>query len=311
MPPATPRSGQPVGAYGIAVPPAPFAPRLNAVDDAAPHWTFTVEPENAAPPSSQGATTDLAVSGALAPVTFDVDDDGARTATVTIVGGTLAANAATQSARFLHRGPVDGERLVHPALTALGALAAHWAGQVALHAGGVLIDGQVWGILAGRSHGKSTTLAALAAAGLPVLTDDLLVIDHDLRAHAGPRCVDLRSSSVELFPSAVQVDAVPGRRSRHRVGLDPVPATAPIAGFLTLTWDDTTGRTPVSPADRLSLVATASTSRGMPLNPKLFLELATLPSFVVHRPQRLDALDATVELIASLDGRSGGAGARM
>lgn len=290
---ATPAASETLGAYGIAVPPALFAPRLNALPAATPRWSFDLEPPtNDVPPDAGGLDHRTTVTL-----------DGSH-ASATLLAGTLRADGDRRAATLTPYAPIDGERLVHPTLAALGAFAAHWANRAALHAGAVLVDGAAWAVLAGRFHGKSTTLAALDQAGLPVLTDDLLVIDDTLAAHAGPRCLDLRDTSAALFPEAAQVDDHPDRRERFRLALQPVPPTAPLAGFLTLGWDDATGLTPVKPADRLNLIASSATLRGIVINPRLLLDLATRPSYVLHRPQQLDSLGATIELVRSLGSRS-------
>lgn len=311
-------SGELRGAYGLAVPPDVFAPRLNAIAASSPSWTFDITPGDRPFGSGDQVTAPASGREPLGPAQDEVPVDletsfrtqvvfDGRTAEAKLLVGTLYADADSRTATFAPDAPFDGERLIHPTLATLAVLAAHWSGDVGLHAGAVVVDGNAWGILAARGHGKSTTLAALATAGFPVIADDLLVITPDLQVHAGPRCVDLRRSSAEQYPAAVPVDAYAGRRTRYRLPLDPVSATTPLAGFIALAWDDATGLAPIRTADRLSLVAGAATIRGARANPRLMLDLATLPSFVLHRPKRLDALGATVKLIASVNQRRRGA----
>lgn len=287
-------SSLPVGAYGLALPTDLFpAARLNALRPDAERWTVTRRPIDAASDPHRGDPIgDVPVLGES-----EVDAD---TAWVQVAGTKLEIDRASRSARLLARPDVSPERFVHPCLAPLAIAAAHWQKRVPLHASAVIVDGQAWGILAERGDGKTTTVAALDQAGHGVITDDLLVVDADLQAHAGPRCVDLRASSTELFPGAVRVDDYPSRE-RYRLTPGPVPATVPLAGFIRLLWSEhRLGLTPISPGDRIPLIGSAISMGGPLANPGLVLDLAALPCFALERPRGLDSLQASVEAIASL-----------
>lgn len=272
---------------------------MNLMSDAAERWTVTRAPfEPASDPHGDGDVGSVPVLGES-----EVDD---QTAQVLVAGTRLEIDRATRSATLFARDDVSPERLVHPCLAPLAIAASHWAGRVPLHASAVIVDGRAWALLAERGDGKTTTVAALEQAGHGVVTDDLLVVDADLQAHAGPRCVDLRRSSAEAFPGAVRVDDYP-TRERYRLTPGPVPAAVPLAGFVRLLWSEhRQGLTPIRAVDRLPLIGAAISMGGPLANPGLVLDLAALPVFALERPRDLSTLAASVDAIASL----GSAGAR-
>lgn len=195
--------------------------------------------------------------------------------------------------------PVSDEILAHPMFASVGVCAAHWRGDTPLHAGGVLLDGRVWAVLGDKQSGKSTTMAECASRGLPVLADDLLVITPGLIAHAGPRAIDLRGSSADRYPQALEVqDSV--MRERFRLPLDDAPPTAPLAGVITLAWGDAIGLSPVPVIDRIGLLADAYALWEDAAAPRTLLDLAQLPFFELTRPQELSALPATVDALLTL-----------
>ena len=93
----------------------------------------------------------------------------------------------------------------------------------------------------------------LRERGIPILTDDLLVIS-GATALAGPRCLDLRKSAAEHFASGRYLGVV-GTRERWRVDLDAVPPETPFAGWVLLDWAPTIGFRAPPPAERLSALA--------------------------------------------------------
>lgn len=293
-PDQTTASNSRYGAYGMALSSGVFPEiRLNALSSSAAPWTVLrreIDPES--DPHGDAPIGDEPVLGES-----EVDD---RAAQAQVAGTRLEIDRDARTATIRARVDVSPERLVHPVLAPIGIAVAHWSGHVPLHASAVIVEGRAWAILADRGDGKTTTVAALERAGHGVVTDDLLIVDRELQAHAGPRCVDLRASSVELFPEAERVDDYP-TRERYRLTPGPVPATVPLAGFVRLLWSEHRSElSPIRPADRLGLLG-ASISMGGPLaNPALVLELAALPAFALERRKGLDSLDFSVEAVASL-----------
>lgn len=144
-----------------------------------------------------------------------------------------------------------------------------------------------------REAGKSTLMAALAAEGVPVLSDDLVVCDVD-GTHAGPRCIDLRDE-----PPA------PSRRvrgwTRWRITLDGSPCRAPLGGWIFLDWDADRPRLErLLPAELLVRLAAVRSLSGMASDASLLLELAARPAWRLCRPKDLSRLPDAVGLLRSL-----------
>jgi hypothetical protein len=108
------------------------------------------------------------------------------------------------------------DELIHPYLGAAASVFSRWCGREVYHAGAFVCGGLAWAVVGGREAGKSSLLAALAARGLPVLSDDLVVTDGH-QAFCGPRTIDLR----RLAPgTTAPVTPVRGA-SRWRLALPP------------------------------------------------------------------------------------------
>jgi hypothetical protein len=127
--------------------------------------------------------------------------------------------------------------IVHPYLATTAITAAHWRGFNSFHAGAFLLDGRAWGILGARGTGKSTLLAALHMKGIPILTDDLLIIGKQMTAFAGPRCIDLRRETAEALDAGEYIGVV-GTRERWRLPVGSVGAEAQFGGWIWPAWDE-------------------------------------------------------------------------
>lgn len=270
------------GAYGLSLKgdrarAAAFGP----VDRAAPSWEIAVRLDAGdARPEQAGSSSERVVI-MLSELEWALCD------------------RAHQRVTFHLDRPVSDEILAHPMFAAVGVCAAHWRGDTPLHAGGVVLAGHAWAILGDKQRGKSTTMAECAARGLAVLADDLLVVTPDLRAHAGPRAVDLRGSSAARYPEAVAVeDSV--MRERFRLPLPDAPPHAPLAGIVTLAWGPEVALTPVPVVDRIGLLADAYALWEDAAAPRTLLELAHLPFYELARPQELASLPATIDALMSL-----------
>jgi hypothetical protein len=222
------------------------------------------------------------------------DSVGEAQATLALVDGEYALIKRRQrSATFLARSSRDDGRLVHPFLTAIGAIFALWHGHEALHGGAFVHDGGAWGLIGEREAGKSSMLAALATAGEPILTDDLLVVAGD-RAFAGPRCVDLRPSAPAALALDGRTEPVRGGE-RRRLRLGPVEPELPLRGLIFLAWGRDLELRPLAPSERLERL---SPERCIPgTDPTRLLDLLRLPAWLLQRPHGWSSLEPAVELL--------------
>ncbi|HEY2652302.1 MAG TPA: hypothetical protein VGI50_10300 [Solirubrobacteraceae bacterium] len=216
--------------------------------------------------------------------------------------GSLVIDRQSRTSTFtMHNPPSDAE-LAHPYLSATAAIAARWEGWQSFHAGAFVVGEAVWGILGEREVGKSSLLAALAALGADVMTDDLLVL-REGKVLAGPRCIDLREGSARALGAGVTIGSV-GTRERWRLKLDPVAPELPLAGWITLEWGEDESFHQVAPGERFLRLVDNLTVVLEPPDPPTVLELASLPMVTLRRPRRLDTLARTAEsLVTHLGGR--------
>lgn len=196
--------------------------------------------------------------------------------------------------------PLTPDLLAHPYLGPVATLFNRWAGREAFHGGAVVLDGRAWVLSGPRTAGKSTLLAALAADGVPVLTDDILVLDDHAVAYAGPRCLDLRQPLPDR-PLAVR----PVRNgSRWRIALPPLAPRIPLGGWFFLTWGTKLELAPLTAPELLARLAAGRSWRHLPSDPTALLALAILPAWSLTRPATWTTLTPTCRLIRStiLDG---------
>ncbi len=106
--------------------------------------------------------------------------------------GAVCIDRARGLATFFLPTAPTAAALLHPHLAGVAAVSSHWRDQQSFHAGAFVAGNGVWGVLGEKGFGKSTMLAALDRAGVPVLCDDVLVLDGQT-AFAGPRSIDLRA----------------------------------------------------------------------------------------------------------------------
>jgi hypothetical protein len=189
--------------------------------------------------------------------------------------------------------------LVHPHLASVAVVSAHWVGRESFHAGGFVVNGQVWGVLGDRYAGKSSFLALLALAGIPVLCDDVLILDKTT-ALAGPRSIDLRATAAQHLGVGEPL-GVMGTRERWRLTLAPVNPEVPLAGWVSLCWDDQTEVHRPRGADRLRLLGSHRGSSLYPSGPAGLIDLSGLPFLQLCRPPRWDrAEEAMYRLLDAL-----------
>jgi len=209
-------------------------------------------------------------------------------------GGRLVLDRRARTASFETPQPLDDDDLVHPYLAPAAAVMAGWNGWDAFHAGAFASDGRAVAVLGERERGKSTLLAAMALEGVPIVADDVLVVERGI-AQAGPRCIDLRPEAG--LPAAALEPSRSGERARLR--LPALAATAELAGWVALEWGERLELEPLRPSQRLHQLASSHSRAGEPRDDAL-LELARLPGWVLRRPPRLERLPETVRLLGEL-----------
>lgn len=197
------------------------------------------------------------------------------------------------------------EALVHPLLTIVASTHGRWRGALTLHGGAFVLDGRAWAVLAEKDGGKSTTLAGLAGRGLPVLTDDLVVVDGG-DVLAGPRSIDLRPDAAEHLGEGEYIGFAGGRH-RHRIALGQPPSRVPLAGLAVLTWSD--GRElrvrKLSIDERLGTICRHEALSMMGSQPpEALFQAVGLPMYEVSRPRSWAAHDRVVDALVELAGRA-------
>lgn len=224
--------------------------------------------------------------------TVDVAENrlDAERATITLgEGGGLVVDRVGRAASFTTPFALSDDELLHPYLAPVGGVFAWWAGRQALHAGGFVAGGRVWALLGGKEAGKSSALAWLALAGVPVVCDDMLVLDGDA-AFAGPRCLDLRPGTAAHLEVGESIP-VQGPRERWRLELGPVAPTLPFGGWIELAWGDAVEVDALRPAERLPVLARHRSLLVESPNPAGLLDLVGFPGWRIRRPRSWDALD--------------------
>lgn len=234
--------------------------------------------------------------GSIAGLRDRVDEDEA---TVVLLGAVAVVRRTPAQAVFRFDAEPSADALVHPYLAPIAGLFAHWHGRESLHAGAFVAAGGAWGLLAEREGGKSSTLARLALDGVPIVTDDVLVVEGN-RAFAGPRAIDLRREPAEALGVGEALGVV-GARERWRLRLDSTAGAFPLLGWVFLAWGEELSLTRVPAGERLQRLAAERTIRLSPRDPSSLLGLAALPAFELRRPRRWSSLEeATKLLLASL-----------
>lgn len=220
-----------------------------------------------------------------------------------LADGRLLSLDRRRSSAVFHGPPLSPDLLAHPYLGAVATAFSRWRGRESFHAGAFVAGGRAWAVTGPRTAGKSTLLAALAARGTPVLTDDVLVTDGRL-AYPGPRCIDLREP-----PPFDGLDLHRARRDeRHRLRLPGLPAPVPLGGWFFLSWSPGTEVEPVPPGTALGVLASRRAVPELPSDPATVLSLSTLPVWRLRRPRRFDAVAQTLELLDSTVGETVAAG---
>ncbi|CAN5649276.1 hypothetical protein BH20ACT23_BH20ACT23_14500 [soil metagenome] len=214
-------------------------------------------------------------------------------------GGQVIVSRRQRRATVLSSRVIPVEELVHPYLSPVGAVFAHWLGWQALHAGAVAGPGGAWGVLGPSGAGKSTMLAWLALRGWPVVSDDLLVT-RDMEALAGPRMLDIRPSAAGQVGGHRRFNSCRGG-SRRRLRLSAIDPQIPLAGWIFLAWGDGPSLVGLGPSERLRRLGENRMVRLVSsTTPARLLDLATLPAWELRRPKRWDLLGVCAERVLEL-----------
>ncbi len=265
------------GAYGIALDGVPGAEQaLSPAPPEADLWTITRRSLRPQPPEDDVVT-----------------DHFAR---FVVYGGTVVeVDASSRQIALSIADSEPDESITHPYMVGACTLAAWWRGALVFHAGSIVIDGRAWGILGAKQAGKSTLVAAMDAAGVTVLADDITVVEGG-QAFCGPRFIDLRRAQAEHYPQARAIGRA-GARSRWRLPLGPAPWSAPLAGWITLAWGEELALRSVPALNRLEQLGLAYGLSEPPTDPRTLLDAATLPMHELQRPRDMAQMPKAIELL--------------
>jgi hypothetical protein len=212
--------------------------------------------------------------------------------------GRVILDRRERTARYFVPRPLHTSELVRPILDTAATAFARWEGHDVFHAGAFVGAAGVWAVVGESGAGKSTLLAALAVRGVPVVADDLLVVD-DRAAYAGVRTVDLQPDAVARLGIADRVTPV-GREGRLRLGLPDVTPRTALAGWVFLCWSKTSELVALSARETLSRVTGSHLWADVTSDPVRLLDFAALPGYELRRPRHADSLAASVALVADL-----------
>lgn len=196
---------------------------------------------------------------------------------------------------FQARRPLSPDVVAHPGCGWVAAFATGWTGGIALHAGAFVVNERAWAVVGPRYAGKSFAMATLAARGIPVLTDDVLVI-RDGIAFAGPRAIDLRPSSADVLGLVERSTPVRGRR---RVALPAITPEVPFGGGIFLRWGRGPTARPLGLHERLSRVAEFCHPATGGLTASA-LTLVSRPFWELRRPKDFARADDVVDALLSV-----------
>jgi hypothetical protein len=219
---------------------------------------------------------------------------GDRTAKLQIHSGgsVLIERDAQRATFFLSKRPTPSA-LLHPHLAAVAAVASHWRGRIAFHAGAFVAGGGVWGLLGEKGSGKSSALAALAARDVPIVCDDVLVLAGDT-AFAGPRSIDLRTEAARVLGEGEPLGVI-GDRERWRMALGEIEPELAFRGWVSLRWADRPAVRPLRGSDRLRELLGHLALRVPPVTPTALMEYAAYPFLELRRPRDWSSMDDALE----------------
>jgi hypothetical protein len=222
-----------------------------------------------------------------------LDDERARIRLRT--GGWVEIERDPGRARFVVPAALTPDELVHPFLAPVAAVLSHWHGRETLHGGGIALEERVWGVIGGRHGGKSSLLAALAARGVDIVSDDVLVLE---QAHvfAGPRTIDLREDAAAALGLGDDI-GVAGTRRRWRLTLPQLDRELSLGGWVFTEWADETELRRLPASDTFVRLAGNRSISAPPRDPSVFLQLSALPAWELRRPRSWSAMPDVLQLL--------------
>jgi hypothetical protein len=208
-------------------------------------------------------------------------------------GGEVLIDRRKGMVTFVTPRPIGVHEVIHPFLAPAAAVIARWFGRESFHAGAFVSNGGAWGVIGERGSGKSSTLGSLALRGLPIVCDDMLILEAG-RPFAGPRSVDLRAEAAQAL-GAGQPLGVVGARERWRLDLEPLVETPPLRGWIHLEWGEQLSLEPLTGAEKLRRLTRERGLRVPIRDPDALLELAGLPAWTFRRPRSWESFPGAVE----------------
>lgn len=209
-------------------------------------------------------------------------------------GGRIDIERASGRVTYTVPRPLRADELVHPYLAPAAALVSRWLRRESFHAGAFVAGGRCWALLGDRESGKSSTLAWLALAEHPVVSDDMLVLD-GLQPFAAPRSIDLRREAAEHLGAGEEIGFT-GARERWRLTLPAADGRPPpLGGFCFLSWADRVETRRIPASERLPRLLAQRGLRLPPHDPEGLLELAALPAWELSRPREWELLGPAAE----------------
>lgn len=237
---------------------------------------------------------DARITDGNRPPEHTLDDD---TATMLLIEGEhLEVERRPARAVYHLRDGWSDHEIVHPYLAGAASVFSTWYGRMAFHAGGIVVDGVAWGLLGRKEAGKTTTLTHLHARGVPVVTDDLLVLD-GTTALTGPRCLDLRPPTMaDLARHVPDITATSVRDGeRYRVALPPAPLEVPFGGWILLDEGPGVDIRGVPAHQRFAVLTDEHRVAGR--SRQDFLTLLSRPMWVLTRPRSFATLPHALDVL--------------
>jgi hypothetical protein len=213
-------------------------------------------------------------------------------------GGRIEIEREPTVVTFTTPRKLDADALVHPFLAPAAAVVNHWLGREAFHAGAFSVAGATWGLIGPRGSGKSSTLAALALRGVPIICDDVLVLEGP-KPLPGPRTIDLREEAAVALEAGAPL-GVAGARERWRLRVAQLDAVPPLAGWIHLEWAVETSVERVAGAEKLRRLASERVLDISAAAPESFLEVAALPAWSFRRPREWTSAAGAIERLLTV-----------